>query len=119
MFPAAKKRKSSEKPHGPLKKQKFSNSKPRKGAMSPNKSGRGDKSEKGRKTFGGKKWQHGKNTKPEGQAFRTKKFGDRDNKFGGKKKFLGKKNDSTSKSRSQKFKPGLKKQGFKQRKGKG
>lgn len=137
MFPAAKKRRSSDKSHGPPKKRKMSPGKPprRDGdGKSPKRSGPGglhrdrpgkgwNKSQDREKTFGRKMKPGG------GKTF--KKPGDRENKFGGKKKFEGNKTfgknnkDKHFKSKGPKGKPGFKKkgggakQGFKQRKGKG
>ncbi|XP_056256731.1 suppressor of SWI4 1 homolog [Seriola aureovittata] len=133
MFPSAKKRRSSEKSHGPAKKRKLS----RKDSdtKSPKRNGPGgqhrDKMGKGWKKSGDREKAFGKKMNPGGKTFRGKKPGDRENKFGGKKKFEGKKTfggkknkDKTFKSKGQKGKPGFKKgagakQGFKQRKGKG
>ncbi|KAG7504556.1 hypothetical protein JOB18_011945 [Solea senegalensis] len=127
MFPAAKKRRSSEKPQGFVRKRKTS----RDGdARSPKRNGPGgrygDKPGKGRKMSGDREKPFGKKMKPGGKAFGARKPGDRESKFGGKKKFEGKKTfggnknkDGHFRPKGQKAKPGFKKKGFKQRKGKG
>uniref|UniRef100_A0A3Q1GJJ9 Peter pan homolog n=1 Tax=Acanthochromis polyacanthus TaxID=80966 RepID=A0A3Q1GJJ9_9TELE len=137
MFPGAKKRRFSEKSHGPAKKRKQSPGKPSgkdRDSKSPKRKGPGgpyrDKTGKDPQRKGWKKSRDGEKSfgqkmKPGGKAFGAKRHGDRENKFGGKKKFNSNKNkDKPFKSKGQKGKSGFKrkgggtKQGFTQRKGK-
>ncbi|KAF6727734.1 Suppressor of SWI4 1-like [Oryzias melastigma] len=122
MFPRTKKRKlhpgTSSKEFKPPKKKRPPGQHGDKPGKDP-KGKRWKKSREGEKAFGQKK-------KPTGKAFGFKKHADRDNKFGGKKKFDGNKNkDKSFKFKHSKGTPGFKKkggerkQGFKQRKGKG
>uniref|UniRef100_A0AAQ5ZPR4 Brix domain-containing protein n=1 Tax=Amphiprion ocellaris TaxID=80972 RepID=A0AAQ5ZPR4_AMPOC len=137
MFPSAKKRRFSEKSHGPAKKRKQSPGKPSgkdRDSKSPKRKGPGgpfrgktgkDQQKKGwKKSRDGEK-SFGQKMKPGGKAFGAKRHGDRENKFGGKKKFNANKNkDKPFKSKGQKGKSGFKrkgagtKQSFTQRKGK-
>ncbi|XP_076608785.1 suppressor of SWI4 1 homolog [Chaetodon auriga] len=138
MFPSAKKRKGSEKTHGPAKKRKLSPGKPPRkdrDARSPKRNGPGgqqhrDHTGKGWKKSRDREKPFGKKARPGAKTFGAKKAGEGDKKFGGKKKFEGNKTfsgknnkDRTFKSKGQKAKPGFKKkgaeQGFKRRKGKG
>ncbi|XP_008281311.1 suppressor of SWI4 1 homolog [Stegastes partitus] len=138
MFPSAKKRRFSEKSHGPAKKRKLSPGKPSgkdRDSKSPKRKGPGgqhrDKKGKDQQRKGWKKSRDGEKSfgqkmKPTGKAFGVKRHGDRENKFGGKKKFHGNKNkDKPFRSKGQTDKSGFKrkgagtKRGFTQRKGKG
>ncbi|KAG8006871.1 Suppressor of SWI4 1-like protein, partial [Nibea albiflora] len=140
MFPALKKRKGSDKTHGPAKKRKLSFDKPPRkdrDAKSPKRNGPGGQQHRDNPGKGWKKSRDGekpfgKKMRPGGKTFGTKKGGDGERKFGGRKKFEGNKTfggqknkDKSFKSKGPKARPGFKKkgagakQGFKQRKGKG
>lgn len=137
MFLSGKKRRNTEKSHGPAKKRKMSPGKSSKERDSkfPKRTGPGGQHrDKMGKDKQGKGWKKSKDggkvsgmkTGPLRKAFGSKKSGEGENKFGGKKKFDGKKNkDKSFRSKGQKGKMGFKKkgagakQGFKQRKGKG
>lgn len=129
MFPSGKKkRRSSEKSHGPAKKRKLSPGQSLKdrGSKSPegqhrNQTGKKQQKEGWKKSRDGEK-SFGKKMKPTGKAFGAKRAGEQD-RFGGKRR----NGDRPFKSKSQKGKMGFnksaggRKQGFKhkQRKGKG
>ncbi|TKS92104.1 Suppressor of SWI4 1 -like protein [Collichthys lucidus] len=140
MFPSLKKRKGSDKTHGPAKKRKMTFDKPPRrdrDAKSPKRNGPGGQQHRDSPGKGWKKSRDGekpfgKKMRPGGKTFGAKKGGDGERKFGGRKKFEGNKTfggqknkDKSFRSKGPKARPGFKKkgagakQGFKQRKGKG